>query len=125
MKRAVTVLLHNELGQILAVSRKDNKNDFGLPGGKVDNGETDEEAIVRETKEETGFELTDLIPLFVLEEGEYICTTFLGQYAGTKSTNEKGEVIWTSFDTIKQGSFGEYNSKLEEYYITYLEEQNK
>lgn len=115
-KRAVTVLLHNESGQILAVSRKDNELDFGLPGGKVDDGETDKEAIIRETLEETGLEIFNLRSFFVREDDNYICTTFTANYIGEISTSEKGIVKWTNFQTVKDGSFGKYNTELEEHF---------
>lgn len=118
-KRAVTVLLHNEDGDILGVSRKDDVNDVGLPGGKVDAGETDEQAIIREVKEETGLELFNIKPYFVREDGEYVCTTFIGNYTGNISTSEKGEVKWTNFEEIIRGSFGPYNEQLEEYFNSF------
>ncbi len=120
-KRAVTILLHNDDGDILAVSRKNDINDFGLPGGKVDEGETDEQAIIRETKEETGLDISNIRPFFVREDGEYMGTTFIGNYSGEITTSEKGKVIWTNFDKIKKGSFGKYNEQLE----SYLKKQHK
>jgi 8-oxo-dGTP pyrophosphatase MutT (NUDIX family) len=57
-KKSVAVVLINEDGELLMVSRKDNHNDFGLIGGKVDPEDaadpTKDETIVaaiRETKE--------------------------------------------------------------------------
>ncbi len=118
MKRAVTILLHNEDGDILAVSRKDNPNDFGLPGGSVEAGETDEAAIIREVKEETGLDVYGLTPYFIREEENgYTCTTFVGNYAGQIITAETGIVKWTNFGEIKNGSFGKYNGELESYFI--------
>ena len=115
-KRAVTILLHNEDGDILAVSRKNDLNDFGLPGGKVDGEETDEEAIIREVKEETGLEINNISPYFIREDDEYMCVTFIGNYSGNIITSEKGKVVWTDWDTIKKGSFGLYNTELEKYF---------
>ena len=39
---------------ILAVSRKDNQKDFGLPGGKLDPGENFLDACIRETWKKLG-----------------------------------------------------------------------
>lgn len=115
-KRAVTILLHNEDGDILGVSRKNDPNDVGLPGGKCDDGETDEEAITREVKEETGLDVFNLKPFFTDEErDEFICTTFIGNYVGEIVTTEKGVVKWTDWETIQKGSFGDYNIQLEKF----------
>lgn len=59
---AVCVIVQNDEGKILAVSRKDDSKMFGLAGGKVDpeDGTNYEQAIIRETKEETGIDIYDL-----------------------------------------------------------------
>lgn len=51
---AVVALVFSPEGKVLAVSRKDDPNDLGLPGGKAEDGETPFEAVVREVEEETG-----------------------------------------------------------------------
>ncbi len=47
--------------QILILHRQDDKsegNKWGIPGGKVDKNETPLQAVIRETKEETGFDIS-------------------------------------------------------------------
>ncbi|MFT7620427.1 MAG: phosphoglycolate phosphatase-like HAD superfamily hydrolase [Planctomycetota bacterium] len=46
-------------GKILVVRTKKWSNTFGIPGGKIDYGETMLEAYVREMKEETGLDLDE------------------------------------------------------------------
>ena len=60
LKHTVHVALFNDKGEVLMVSRKDDLNSFGLPGGKLDDNETLEEGIIRETLEETGLEIFNL-----------------------------------------------------------------
>ena len=62
---AVCVIIQNDEGKILGVSRKDDPNMFGLAGGKVDpeDGTDYESAIIRECKEETGLDIYDLVEI--------------------------------------------------------------
>lgn len=60
--RVEVAALYIEHGQrILLLHRQEMKsqgNRWGIPGGKVDKGETPLEAVLRETKEETGYEFS-------------------------------------------------------------------
>jgi 8-oxo-dGTP diphosphatase len=58
--------LHVQDGHLLGV-RTRGRDRFYLPGGKPEPGETDEEALVREVREELGVELADLRPAFTVE----------------------------------------------------------
>ncbi|MFC5186038.1 NUDIX hydrolase [Actinomadura harenae] len=62
---SVNVVVTNDEGEILMIRRTDNDN-WALPGGAIDLGESIAEAGVRETKEETGIdcEITGLVGLY-------------------------------------------------------------
>jgi ADP-ribose pyrophosphatase YjhB (NUDIX family) len=52
---SVNVVVTNEAGDILLIRRSDNDN-WAVPGGAIDLGESIPQAAVRETREETGIE---------------------------------------------------------------------
>lgn len=123
MKRLVAAVLLNEQGQILAVSRKTNHNDFGLPGGKVDPEDGDdltkpaepevlEKAIRREVTEETGYEIYDLelVDTSIYRGDEQY--TYIAKYRGSIYTTEPHVVKWTHYSEIIAGTFGDYNEYL-------------
>ena len=58
--------LHVRDGRLLGV-RTRGRNRFYLPGGKPEPGETEEEALLREVREELGLELSDVRPAFTVE----------------------------------------------------------
>jgi len=108
---------------VLSVSRKDNPFDFGLPGGKVDDGETPEEACVREIKEETGLDISSLSKVY-----EGVCYSPSGEdfwticflvesYSGEVSQMEgEGDVAWCGWNelTDPRMTFAPYNEKVKE-----------
>jgi 8-oxo-dGTP pyrophosphatase MutT (NUDIX family) len=58
--------LHVQGGRLLGV-RTRGRDRFYLPGGKREPGETDEEALRREVREELGLELRDVRPAFTVQ----------------------------------------------------------
>lgn len=99
---------------LLGVSRKDNHELFGLPGGKVDPGEDTYTAMCREVFEETGLVVDGAIPFFFREEDGFLAVVYLvTDWHGDVSTAESGRVEWVGFDVLKRGSFAEYNAALE------------
>lgn len=66
--RTVTAIIEFQNNKILLVKRGTVvfKGYWALPGGRVDSGETIEQAVVREVKEETGFDVK-----IVKKIGEY------------------------------------------------------
>lgn len=105
MKPAVCVIIPlNTLATVLAISRRNNASQWGFPGGKVDPGESNVEAAVREIAEEVGITLTaeHLEPLYAGPcpgkgpEDTYWVTTYLwkGPMPSMDSLNaEEGLVL--------------------------------
>jgi ADP-ribose pyrophosphatase YjhB (NUDIX family) len=65
MVPSVNVVVVNDQGEILLIRRSDNDN-WALPGGAIDLGESVTQAAIRETKEESGIdcEVTGLIGIY-------------------------------------------------------------
>jgi 8-oxo-dGTP pyrophosphatase MutT (NUDIX family) len=65
MVASVNVVVTNAAGEVLLIRRSDNDN-WALPGGAIDLGESMVQAAVRETREETGIdcEVTGLVGIY-------------------------------------------------------------
>lgn len=118
IKYAVQIVILNENGEVLAVSRKDNHEDMGLVGGKVDpEDETALDAIIRETKEETGLTIykENIIEVFSMHRNGYMGITYLtNEFSGEITTDEPHIVKWYPFDVVINGSFGGWNELVSE-----------
>ena len=107
MKRRLVALLAliNENNEVLISLRRDKKKYDGYweyPGGKVESGETIEQGLVREIKEELNLEITEscIAPLtFAIDEQEinetilflYVCRKWDGSI--TSLLNQKVEWV--------------------------------
>src|ERR1019366_372855 len=110
----VSVLIIREDGKVLAIHRRDDPNDFGLPGGKIDIEETPEQAAIRECLEETGLILTNPKLIFTRNCGDDLAQTFAGDWEGIPISQEgEPSIKWMSpDDLIKCKTFGNYNRNL-------------
>jgi 8-oxo-dGTP pyrophosphatase MutT (NUDIX family) len=123
-KQAACVLCVDPTSKlVLAVSRKNDSQQFGLPGGKCDPGESFIEAAAREFSEETMYEIStsDLLPVFKAysETDGYTTETFMLPFkyfnpisSKTLAAHETGVVRWVGWDVLFNGPFGDYNKQL-------------
>lgn len=108
-KRAACSLILREDGLILGVSRKNDPNKFGLPGGKDDPEDLSlESAAKRELLEETGVIASGGIPVFTSicygkDKVNYLTTTFMWHRIENdpKQIEGEGRVCWLSIDMFK------------------------
>lgn len=122
---AARAVLYNAAGQV-AVMYFTTTGSYKLPGGGIDEGENILDALHREIREETGYEITNIKELGEVEEYRYFCgmhqlsycytaTTdnFVGTELTEKEQNAGMELRW--FDTIAQAIAAiESGSKVDE-----------
>ncbi len=118
MKEAAVILVVKD-GLILSISRRNDKTKFGLLGGKVDPGETPEQAAIREAKEESGIDITKLVKIYERTEPpekhgglEFFAHCFYAtEWSGEPSKSEEGELRWLTSEqvTATMSAFPEYN----------------
>lgn len=111
-------------GLILAISRRHNKNIFGLPGGKYDEGvdHNSMDTAIRETLEETGVQVKHCVQVYQrVELGDgpqgvdfYSTTYYATEWEGEPHTSEEGEVKWLTAEelTSTHAAFGDYNRNM-------------
>ena len=100
--------LHAKNGKVLCVRTK-GKDKFYIPGGKIEQGEQPEEALVREIKEELGLTINknSIMPVTTITADAHGVDShvlvemqcFFADYEGTISANaEIAEIKWVGDD---------------------------
>ncbi|PZS31546.1 MAG: ADP-ribose pyrophosphatase [Pseudonocardiales bacterium] len=69
---AAAGLIHDGAGRVLLIQQNYGRRRWGLPGGRVNSGETPVHAVIREVRMETGLEtaVIDLVGLYHLCGGD-------------------------------------------------------
>jgi 8-oxo-dGTP pyrophosphatase MutT (NUDIX family) len=113
-KSSSHVVVVNNDGEILCVSRKDDLNDFGLPGGKIEKDDSSPEtAGIREVREETGIDVHATILLYAEHRRGSMGYTYLAtSWSGEISHDEPHIAKWGSFCELVEGKYGEWNLKV-------------
>ena len=116
---ANVAIIANERGEILVERRKREpaKGTLDLPGGFTEIGETSEEGVVREVREETGLEVAEATYLFSLPnvyrysgidihtlDMFYLCR--VADTSALAAADDAAEVMWLRPDDIHTEQFG-------------------
>lgn len=104
-------------GRVLGVARRDDPNAWGLPGGKVEEGETEVQAAGRELLEETGIDcwLGKLKEVFRREGGVTFGLDIFDEdvVCGLRAPKpHEPRCDWVTWDQLFAGPFGDYNKRL-------------
>ena len=95
---SVAALVTNDLGQILLV--KSPWRGWEYPGGLIEPGETFQEALHREVREESGveIEITGFVGICKNIERDIVNIDFTARYIGgeLRTSEESTEVVWAS-----------------------------
>ena len=118
MVPSVNVIVTNGDGDVLLIRRTDNQN-WAVPGGAIDLGESMVQAAIRETKEESGIDcsITGLVGIYTdpkhvilyTSNGEArqefsILLTARATGGAPTPSDESSEVRW-----VQQGDLGTYS----------------
>lgn len=100
---AVTALVFNPKLDILAVGRREDPTDIGLPGGTIEDGELPADAMRRELREETGLVATHFRRVFDGEHhGRRVATYLVSGYEGRIRSSDEGDTRWMSLREFMQ-----------------------
>lgn len=101
----VGALIHDGSGRVLMIRTHKWSHRWGIPGGKIERGETSEAALLREIREETALEITDIrfamvqdcieSPEFMRPE-HFILLNYVARATSTDVTlnHEAQEFLW-------------------------------
>jgi len=113
----VFALIFNDEKQILLGHRRDI-DWWNLPGGGMESGETVDEALCREVREETGLEVKTerLVGVYSKPQKQEVVLTFLCQVIGgtLQSTEETRESRYFASDALPGNTLPKHRQRIED-----------
>ncbi len=106
-------VIENEQGDILIAKRSDDQHQGGLwefPGGKIEEGESVEQALVRELDEELGIQVSQASPLIRIhhqypDKSVLLDVWRVTQFAGQPEGKEGQPIRWVASDSLDSYPF--------------------
>ena len=119
MRVAVGVIKNNQ-GQVLIALRDDSRHQGGLwefSGGKIENHETAEQALIRELREELAIEVISATPLITIkhsysDRAVKLEVFLVEQFAGEPHSAEGQRIEWVNAQDLKQYDFPAANKAI-------------
>ncbi|WP_020376217.1 NUDIX hydrolase [Sulfobacillus thermosulfidooxidans] len=93
---AAAAYVTNDQGQVLLVKTYHRQDTWELPGGQVEEGETLEEAVIREVEEESGIvmAITGVSGVYQNTQSGVMVIMFVGKMmSGTLRTSEETQAV--------------------------------
>ena len=113
LRKTVRAVVVRHDGKILSITNPDNSYKNSLPGGGVESGETEEDALRRELWEETGLIAGDVVKVRREIVSNKIVTLFrVIDYSGKLRSSSEGIPKWIQPDELCDTKYGDYHTKV-------------
>lgn len=92
MRESSRAIIFKDNKVVLIYRKKNNQEYYVFPGGKVEDGETNEECVIREIKEELGIDIKPIKYIYEVKDPDFIQHFFLCEWvSGVMGTGDKEE----------------------------------
>lgn len=117
-------MVYDNKGNILVQNRLNPKwSGIAFPGGHVDEGESFIKSVIREVKEETGYDIFDVrlcgIKQFLIDDNvRYVIFLYkTNKFSGILKSSEEGNVFWIKDKDLNNYKLAKDFNKLYEIFI--------